>query len=147
MARVGDPSAAWFNPAGLARENTAQISGSAGVYQQTSITPAPGLTLNRSGAVTLDGLLDSGTASMGASVFDPDADLDYHLPWEFQGGAAWVRSRIELEFDLHAYSADEPIRCSSRLNRCSSTAGQVLASRLPSPDSRFAASPPRQTGS
>ena len=39
VARVGDPSAAWFNPAGLAREDTAQVSGSAGVYQLTSITP------------------------------------------------------------------------------------------------------------
>ena len=39
VARVGDPSAAWFNPAGLARQNTAQISGSAGVYQRTSISP------------------------------------------------------------------------------------------------------------
>src|SRR6186713_891282 len=39
VARVGDPSAAWFNPAGLARQSGAQISGSAGVYQRTSITP------------------------------------------------------------------------------------------------------------
>ena len=39
VARVGDPSAAWFNPAGLARQSTAQISGSAGVYQSTSVTP------------------------------------------------------------------------------------------------------------
>jgi len=39
VARVGDPSAAWFNPAGLARADTAQISGSAGVYQLTSISP------------------------------------------------------------------------------------------------------------
>src|SRR5262245_21368379 len=39
VARVGDPSAAWFNPAGLARQNTAQISGSAGVYERTSVTP------------------------------------------------------------------------------------------------------------
>src|SRR5262252_2455227 len=38
-ARVGDPSAAWFNPAGLARQSTAQISGSAGVYEHTSVTP------------------------------------------------------------------------------------------------------------
>src|SRR6516162_8193467 len=38
-ARVGDPSAAWFNPAGLARQGTPQISGSAGVYQRTSISP------------------------------------------------------------------------------------------------------------
>jgi hypothetical protein len=39
IARVGDPSAAWFNPAGLARQRSAQISGSAGVYQHTSIAP------------------------------------------------------------------------------------------------------------
>src|SRR5262245_52265445 len=39
VARVGDPSAAWFNPAGLTRENAAQISGSAGVYERTSVTP------------------------------------------------------------------------------------------------------------
>src|SRR5262245_208622 len=38
-ARVGDPSAAWFNPAGLARQDSPQISGSAGVYQRTSVTP------------------------------------------------------------------------------------------------------------
>jgi hypothetical protein len=253
VARVGDPSAAWFNPAGLARESTAQISGSAGVYQFTSITPeqlpnrggsfqqlpnfvgftfvprprltvgaalvttnswsqetdseliaavpggqqrfsysadstyerrilalsagyqgndswrvggglafslmnvrlvqtvsdrigdtsglrsllvnsrasgsamqvrsqagvqydrsqwrfgaairTPGLTFHRTGAVTLDGLIDVGAMSLGASVFDPGAEFEYHLPWEFQGGAAWVRNRFELEFDLRAYSA------------------------------------------
>src|SRR6478735_1174745 len=37
--RVGDPSAAWFNPAGLSRQEAAQISGGAGVYQLTSISP------------------------------------------------------------------------------------------------------------
>jgi hypothetical protein len=253
VARVGDPSAAWFNPAGLARQNTAQISGSAGVYQRTSITPSslpnrggsfqqlpnfvgfsfaprpnltvgaalvttnawnqetdaelispvtggqqrfaysadskferrvfafgagyhgggpwryggglafslmslrqvqsvsdrigdsaglrallvasrgsgsalqlrsqfgvqydtprwrfgaalrtPGLTFHRSGVVTLDGLLDTGAASLGASVFDPDAQFEYHLPWEFQGGAAWVRERFELEVNLQGYSS------------------------------------------
>ena len=65
----------------------------------------PGLTVHRTGAVTLDGLIDGGAMSAGASVFDPDADLDYQLPWEFQGGAAWVRDRIELELDLQAYSS------------------------------------------
>jgi len=253
VARVGDPSAAWFNPAGLAREDTAQISGSAGVYQLTSITPealpnrggsfqqlpnfvgftfvprprltvgaallttnawnqetdaeliapvpdgqqrfsysadssyerrvlalsagyqkndawrfggglafslmdvrlvqtisdriadastlrsllvnsrasgsaiqvrsqaglqynrsswrlgaavrTPGATFHRTGAVTLDGLTDLGTISYGASVFDPDADLDYRLPWEFQSGAAWVRERLEVEVDLQGYSS------------------------------------------
>jgi len=39
IARVGDPSAAWFNPAGLAREIKAQISGSAGVYSRTAVAP------------------------------------------------------------------------------------------------------------
>jgi hypothetical protein len=39
VARVDDPSAAWFNPAGLARQSSAQVSGSAGVYQFTTVTP------------------------------------------------------------------------------------------------------------
>src|SRR5262245_23071990 len=39
VARVADPSAAWFNPAGLARQASAQISGSAGVYQRTAVSP------------------------------------------------------------------------------------------------------------
>ena len=253
VARVGDPSAAWFNPAGLARQSAPQISGSAGVYQRTSVTPeslpnrggsfqqlpnfvgftfapsghltvgaalvttnawiqetdselissvaggqqrfaysadskferrnlafaagyhgdgpwrygggltfslmslrlvqsasdriagtgglssllvaartsgsalqlrsqfgaqydttrwrfgaairTPGLTLHRSGVVTLDGVLDTGTSSLGTSVFDPDAAFEYHLPWEVQGGAAWVRDRVEIEVDLQAYSS------------------------------------------
>jgi hypothetical protein len=39
VARVDDPAAAWFNPAGLARQSSAQVSGSAGVYQFTTVTP------------------------------------------------------------------------------------------------------------
>src|SRR5215510_9181589 len=39
VARIDDPSAAWFNPAGLARQASPQISGSAGVYQRTLVTP------------------------------------------------------------------------------------------------------------
>ena len=44
IARTNDPSAAWFNPAGLSRAKGAQISGSAGLYQYTKISPeiAPG---------------------------------------------------------------------------------------------------------
>ena len=252
-ARVGDPSAAWFNPAGLARQDSPQISGSAGVYERTSVTPdalpntggsiqqlpnyvgftftptphvtvgaaaittqawsqetdselittvptgqqrfaysadsdfetrvlafgvgyhgdgpwrygagfafsvmdlrlvqsasdrlgdasglktllitsrtsasaiqmraqggvqydtsrwrfgaavrTPGATIHKSGVVTLDALLDAGVSSIGASVFDPDAASEFHLPWEFQGGAAWVHPRVEVEVDLQAYSA------------------------------------------
>ena len=251
VARVGDPSAAWFNPAGLALQNAPQISGSAGVYQRTSLSPqslphdggsfqqlpnfvgftfvprprvtvgaamittnawsqetdaevisgvpggqqrfaysadsdfqrrvlavgagyqgsgrwragggfafsmsdvrlvqtasdrlgtatdlrsllvtsrtsgstiqlrsqggvqydrsqwrlgaairTPGLTIHRSGGLTFDGLLDAGSSSLGASVFDPGADFDTRLPWEIQSGVAWVRDRVELELDVQGY--------------------------------------------
>lgn len=39
VARVDDPSASWFNPAGLSRATTSQISGNAGLYQFTSVVP------------------------------------------------------------------------------------------------------------
>ena len=253
VARIGDPSAAWFNPAGLAREGTPQISGSAGVYQRTLVAPralpnrggsvqqlpnfvgftfvprehltvgaallstnawdqetdselftptagggqqrfaysadsgfaqrvaavgvgyhrtggwragaglafsmmdlrlvqsvsdriadtsglrsvlvasraagsamqlrmqggvqydsgpwrlggafrSPGATLRKSGTVVLDGVLSSEPGSLGASIFDPDARLEYHLPWEFQAGAAFVSPRVEFELDLQGYT-------------------------------------------
>ncbi len=49
VARVADPSAAWFNPAGLARGSSAQISGSAGDYQRTAV--APSALPNRGGSI------------------------------------------------------------------------------------------------
>jgi hypothetical protein len=39
VARASDPSAAWFNPAGLSSQRGPQISGSAGIYQLTRVTP------------------------------------------------------------------------------------------------------------
>jgi hypothetical protein len=39
VARVDDPSGAWFNPAGLSRATTAQITGSGGLYQFISVAP------------------------------------------------------------------------------------------------------------
>lgn len=65
----------------------------------------PGLTLHHAAGVTLDAVLDAGVSSLGSSVFDPDAATEYHLPWEFQGGAAWATERLELELDLQAYSS------------------------------------------
>src|SRR5262249_2445101 len=38
-ARADDPSAAWFNPAGLSRPTGTQISGSAGLHELTGATP------------------------------------------------------------------------------------------------------------
>jgi hypothetical protein len=267
VARVGDPSAAWFNPAGLARQDTPQISGSAGVYQWTSVAPqavpnrggsvqqlpnavgftiaptstitagvallttnawnqetdseliaavpggqqrfaysadsdyqqrvialgagyrasgqwrfgggvaisimslrlvqtasdrladastlksllvtarasssaiqlrsqggvqfdtgrwrfgaavrTPGATILRSGSVTFDAVYDAGASSSGASLFDADAESAHRLPWEFQAGAAWSHSRVELELNVIGYapisayalvSTDQPVR-------------------------------------
>lgn len=265
-ARVGDPSAAWFNPAGLVRLDTAQISGSAGVYEHTSVSPqslpnqggsiqqlpnyvgftfkprdmitvgaalvttnswnqetdaqlfttlptgqerfaysadssfsqrilamsagyrgtggwryggglafsvvdlrlvqsasdrigdatglqsllvssrvsgsalqlrsqvgaqydrqewrfgaairTPALTLHRSGSITQDGVLDAHAGSYGASLFDTNARFEFHLPWEFQGGAAYVRDRYELEADLLAHT---PVNAYSLISTNAST--------------------------
>jgi hypothetical protein len=65
----------------------------------------PGVNLIKSATITLDGLVDAGTASQGASLFDPSANLEYHLPWEFQGGAAYVHDRAQFELDVQAYSS------------------------------------------
>jgi hypothetical protein len=74
----------------------------------------PALALMRSGSITLDGTLDAGQASLGASLFDPDARFAAQLPWEFQGGVAYVGSRIQIEADLQAYSsAHEYVRLST----------------------------------
>ena|SRR5215471_14989821 len=40
VARVGDPSAAWINPAGLSRGHSAELSGSSGLYQFTTVNPS-----------------------------------------------------------------------------------------------------------
>jgi hypothetical protein len=257
VSRVGDPSAAWFNPAGLTREDTAQISGSAGVYERTTVNPralsnnggsiqqlpnfvgvtfkpnakmtigaailttnswtqetdsqivtptasgaerfaysgdaefsqreialaagyhgdgklrlgggmaftvmdlsqvqsvsdriadntglksllvsmrvtgssillrgqggaqydmathwrvggavrTPGVNLIKSSTLTFDGVLAADSASLGASLFDSSAQLSYHLPWEFQGGVAWLHERAQFELDVQGYTAIAP---------------------------------------
>ena len=65
---------------------------------------SPGLTFRREGTVTLDGTLDRGRDSLGASLFDGNARFEYRLPWELQGGAAYVGTRVELEFDVQGYT-------------------------------------------
>ena len=39
-ARVGDPSAAWLNPAGLSRALASELSGSSGLFQVSTLSPA-----------------------------------------------------------------------------------------------------------
>jgi hypothetical protein len=89
--------------------STIQIRSQGGVQYDTSqwrlgaAIRTPGLTIHRSGGLTLDGLLDAGNSSLGASIFDPDAKFDTRLPWEVQSGVAWVRDRVELELDVQGY--------------------------------------------
>ena len=64
----------------------------------------PGATLTHSGSITFDGVLAGSGGTLGASVFDSDAAHEFHLPWEFQGGAALVAPRVEVELDLQGYS-------------------------------------------
>lgn len=40
VARVGDPSAAWLNPAGLSRAESAEVSGSSGLFQLVTVSPS-----------------------------------------------------------------------------------------------------------
>lgn len=90
-----------------------QLRGQAGAqYDKTKwrlggAIRTPAVTVHRSGTLTLDSMLKAGGASLGASVFDADARFEYHAPWEFQGGGAFVTDRFEVEVDLLAYTSIE----------------------------------------
>ncbi len=64
----------------------------------------PGLTIWKSATITQEGLLDAGSVSQGASVFDPDAAFAYHLPWEFQAGIAYLGDRGQFEVNVTGYT-------------------------------------------
>ncbi len=64
----------------------------------------PGLSIWRGATITQEGLLDTGSVSQGASVFDADAKLAYHLPWEFQAGIAYLGDRGQFELDVSGYT-------------------------------------------
>jgi hypothetical protein len=85
-------------------------------WQFGAAVRTPGATLYHTGVVTFDGLVDTGASSTGASVFDGDAASEYHLPWEFQGGGAFVGTRVELEADVQTYSAVKPYALVSTSN-------------------------------
>ena len=78
----------------------------------------PGLTVYRSGTITLDGVLAAHAGSLGASLFDTNPRFEFHLPWEFQGGVAFVGDRFELEADLLAYT---PVSAYSLISTNAST--------------------------
>ncbi len=68
----------------------------------------PGAMVYKSGSVVLDGVFADGQGSSGASLFADDAELEYRLPWEFQGGGAWLTPRLELELNVQAYTPIDP---------------------------------------
>jgi hypothetical protein len=74
VARTDDPSAAWFNPAGLSRAKGAQISGSAGLYQYTKLSPAiyPGAGSSIEHVPNLVGFtLQKDQLTLGAAILTP----------------------------------------------------------------------------
>ena len=64
----------------------------------------PGANIYREAEIGLDGVLSVSPGSSGASLFDANARLEYHLPWEFQGGVGYVGKRFQVEVDLQAYN-------------------------------------------
>jgi hypothetical protein len=64
----------------------------------------PGANIYRTAEIGLDGVLSASPGSSGASLFDSNARLEYHMPWEFQGGVGYVGKRFQVEVDLQAYN-------------------------------------------
>jgi hypothetical protein len=74
-----------------------------------AVIRTPGIfTYNSGGSVTLDSTLDGAAQSIGASIFDPGAQFNYKLPFETAAGIAFVKKRVELEFDVQGYSSVAP---------------------------------------
>jgi len=64
----------------------------------------PAVTLYRSGQYATDGTLQNGAASQGLSIFDPEATFTYKMPWEFQGGVAYIAKRAQAEFNIQQFT-------------------------------------------
>jgi len=67
-----------------------------------------GFSLYRSGSASLDGTSKNGSASLGASFFDQEADFHYKLPFEATGAIAYTGSRGEIEVDVHGFTSISP---------------------------------------
>jgi hypothetical protein len=68
----------------------------------------PALTFMPDAVVTLDSIVASGPSTLGASLFDADATFENHLPWEFQGGGAYVRDRVQVEVEIQTFGSISP---------------------------------------
>ncbi len=67
----------------------------------------PGFVVYRQGSIVLDGVVGSGGAALGTSMFDTDARFDERLPAELHGGIAYAGDRIVVELDVQGYSGTD----------------------------------------
>jgi hypothetical protein len=65
----------------------------------------PAATLYRSGKYATDGTLQNGATSEGLSIFDDEAEFSYKMPWEFQGGVAYIGKRAQAEFNVQQFTS------------------------------------------
>ena len=124
VARVGDPSAAWFNPAGLSRQTGVQISGSAGVYQWTAVSPQ---ALPNSGGsrrqlpsvvgftAHVRGGLTAGAAFMTTNSWTQEVDSELITPALERCGAFRLFRRLAFRSaDRRGWSGVPANRCVAR---------------------------------
>jgi hypothetical protein len=102
VARASDPSAAWFNPAGLSRATGTEIAGSAGMYQFTSISPKSfpntgGSVQNLPNLVGFD--FKAGRMTLGAVLLTT-------VSWDQETDAQNVTPSGATTPERFAYSAD-----------------------------------------
>jgi hypothetical protein len=66
----------------------------------------PGIGVTATGSASLEGLARTGGNTATTTFFDPDAGVEYRLPFEFRGGLAWLGKRAQLEADVFSYSGN-----------------------------------------
>ena len=69
------------------------------------VVRTPAGTLHRSGVFAADGTVQNGASSQGLSFFDDSASFTYKMPWEIQGGVAYVRPRAQAEVDVQGFTS------------------------------------------
>jgi hypothetical protein len=105
VARVGDPSAAWLNPAGLSRAESAEISGSSGLFQLVTVSPS---TLpSTGGSVTqLPSLVGFTATNVGRKGLTVGLSVLTSSSWSQQTDSQIVFDRGVGGAERFAYSAD-----------------------------------------
>jgi hypothetical protein len=95
----------------LANMDTSHLRATLGVQFQVApefhlgaVVRTPGLGITASGAASLEGLVRAGAAAAVSEFFEPNASVEYRLPFQFNTGAAWVGKRAQVEADIFIYS-------------------------------------------